>query len=55
MIISETPSFYRDPHKEHWGRLGIDATAPFARRHEYERKTIPGANSVDLADYFGQV
>jgi UbiD family decarboxylase len=54
LIIPDTPSFYRDPHKEHWGRLGIDATVPFARRHEYERKKIPGASSVDLAAYFGQ-
>jgi UbiD family decarboxylase len=54
LIIPDTPSFYRDPHKEHWGRLGIDATVPFARRHEYERKKIPGADSVDLAAYFGQ-
>jgi UbiD family decarboxylase len=54
MIIPETPSFYRDPHKEHWGRLGIDATVPFSRRHEYERKKIPGAQSVRLADYFDQ-
>jgi UbiD family decarboxylase len=54
LIIPETPSFYRDPHKEHWGRLGIDATAPFGRRHEYERKRIPGANRVDLTRYFGQ-
>jgi len=54
MIIPETPSFYRDPHKEHWGRLGIDATMPFNRRHEYERKKIPGAQSVRLADYFAQ-
>jgi UbiD family decarboxylase len=54
MVIPETPSFYRDPHKEHWGRLGIDATVPFDRRHEYERKKIPGANSVNLSDYFGR-
>jgi UbiD family decarboxylase len=54
LVIPETPSFYRDPHKEHWGRLGIDATVPFERRHEYERKKIPGANSVNLTDYFGQ-
>jgi UbiD family decarboxylase len=54
MIIPETPSFYRDPHKGHWGRLGIDATAPYERRHEFERKTIPGADRVDLAHYFGQ-
>jgi UbiD family decarboxylase len=54
MIIPETPSFYRDPHREHWGRLGIDATVPFNRRHEYERKKIPGAQSVTLADYFAE-
>ena len=53
LIIPGTPSFYRDPHKEHWGRLGIDATVPFSRRHEYERKKIPGARSVDLQKYFG--
>ena len=53
MIIPETPSFYRDPHKDHWGRFGIDATVPYDRRHEYERKRIPGADSVDLATYFG--
>ncbi|MDR2725054.1 MAG: UbiD family decarboxylase [Candidatus Adiutrix sp.] len=54
IIIPETPSFYRDPHKEHWGRVGIDATVPFARRREYERKRIPGADTVELANYFGQ-
>jgi UbiD family decarboxylase len=52
IIVQDTPSFYRDPHKDHWGRMGIDATAPFARRHEFERKRIPGANSVDLGAYF---
>ena len=52
ITVQDTPSFYRDPHKDHWGRMGIDATAPFARRGEFERKKIPGANSVDLAAYF---
>lgn len=51
MIIPDTPSFYRDPHKDHWGRLAIDATAPFARREEFMRKRIPGADSVDLRRY----
>jgi UbiD family decarboxylase len=53
LIIPETPSFYRDPHKDHWGRLAIDATAPFARRDEFVRKRVPGADTVDLAAYFG--
>lgn len=26
--ILNVPSFARDPHVVHWGRLGIDATAP---------------------------
>jgi UbiD family decarboxylase len=52
LIIPDTPSFYRDPHKDHWGRLGIDATAPFERRSEFVRKRIPGADRIDLAAYF---
>jgi UbiD family decarboxylase len=52
LIIPDTPSFYRDPHKDHWGRLGIDATAPFDRRGEFVRKRIPGAEGLDLAAYF---
>lgn len=51
ITIPDTPTFYRDPHKDHWGRVGIDATAPFARRDEFTRKRIPGADTVNLADY----
>jgi len=54
MIIPETPSFYRDEEKDHWGRLGIDATMPFHRRAEFERKKVPGVDRVDLAEYFPQ-
>jgi len=53
IVIPDTPSFYRDEHKDHWGRMGIDATAPFDRRSDFERKRIPGADSVDLSAYFG--
>jgi UbiD family decarboxylase len=53
MLIEDTPSFYRDPHKDHWGRMGIDATVPFDRRAEFERKRIPGADTIDLSAYFG--
>ena len=52
MVIPGTPSFYRDPHKDHWARLGIDATAPFERRDEFERKRVPGVSDVDLGKYF---
>jgi UbiD family decarboxylase len=51
ITIHDTPTFYRDPHKDHWGRMGIDATAPFARRAEFVRKRIPGADTVDVAQY----
>jgi UbiD family decarboxylase len=51
ITIEDTPSFYRDVHKDHWGRLGIDATAPFDRRDDFVRKTIPGVDTLDLSHY----
>jgi UbiD family decarboxylase len=51
ITIADTPTFYRDPNKDHWGRMGIDATAPFARRDEFLRKRIPGADTINPADY----
>ncbi len=53
MILPEVPGFYRDPHKDYWGRLAIDATAPFDRRPEFLRKRIPGTASIRLKDYLG--
>ena len=52
MIIPEVPGFYRDPMKDYWGRLAIDATVPFGRKAEFERKKIPGAGAIDLKSYF---
>jgi UbiD family decarboxylase len=54
ITIPDTPTFYRDPHKDHWGRIGIDATAPFARQAEFVRKRIPGAATIDLSEYIGK-
>ncbi len=53
IVIDDVPGFYRDPNRDHWGRLGIDATMPFERRAEFERKAIPGYEQIDLADYTG--
>ncbi len=50
-ILHEVPGFYRDPHQDYWGRLLIDATKPWGREQEFERKRIPGADTVDLANY----
>jgi UbiD family decarboxylase len=51
MQIPNVPSFARDPHQVHWGRLGIDATAPLAWRDEFERKRYPGLEGIRLEDY----
>ena len=53
IIVPGTPSFYRDADHDHWGRMGIDATAPFARREQFLRKVVPGVDDVDLDAYFG--
>jgi UbiD family decarboxylase len=50
-VIPDTPSFYGDPRRMHWGRLVMDATAPFDRKKEYERKRIPGETEINLKDY----
>lgn len=51
MILKDIPGFYRDPHKDHWGRLCIDATMPFGREKEFARKTVPGEDAIDLAEW----
>ena len=51
VVIPDRPGFYRDQHKDHWGRLGLDATYPFHRAKEFQRTSVPGGSSVNLADY----
>lgn len=51
LVIPDIPGFYRDPHKDFFGRLGIDATVPFGRKSEFLRKRIPGADAIDLGQY----
>ena len=50
-ILNDIPGFYRDEHKDHWGRLAIDATMPWGREQEFERKRIPGEEQIDLSHY----
>jgi UbiD family decarboxylase len=54
MIIPDVPGFYRDAHKDHWGRLAIDATKPWGREAEFDRKRVPGFEGVDLAAYLAK-
>ncbi|MCA0206146.1 MAG: UbiD family decarboxylase [Proteobacteria bacterium] len=51
MILNDIPGFYRDPKKDHWGRLCIDATMPWGRETEFARKSIPGQDEIDLRDW----
>ena len=41
----------RDPMNDHWGRLLIDATKPWGRAAEFERKRIPGEGAIRVDDY----
>ncbi|MFO1209343.1 MAG: UbiD family decarboxylase [Amaricoccus sp.] len=50
-ILNDFPGFYRDPQKDHWGRLCIDATIPFGREKEFARKTVPGEDAIDLGEW----
>ena len=52
LIIPETPSFYRDEKKDHWGRLLVDATKPWGREAEFERKRLRLAGKVRAEDWF---
>ncbi|WP_104492940.1 UbiD family decarboxylase [Paracoccus denitrificans] len=52
MIIPETPSFYRDEQKDHWGRLLVDATKPWGREAEFERKRLRLGEQVRAEDWF---
>jgi UbiD family decarboxylase len=51
MILEGIPGFYRDPHKDHWGRLCIDATCPLDRAREFDRKIVPGEDAVNLEEW----
>ena len=45
--------FPRDLFHIHQAKLGIDATAPLNQWQEFERKRVPGSDTLDLQDYLG--
>jgi 4-hydroxybenzoate decarboxylase len=53
--IPGVPSFARDPHRIHWGRVGIDATKPLEHLSDFERKKTPGLSTLCLEDYLAKV
>jgi UbiD family decarboxylase len=52
--IPGVPSFARDPHRRHWGRIGIDATKPLDHAADFERKKTPGFATLRLEDYIAR-
>lgn len=50
-IIPGVPSFARDPHERHWGRVAIDATVPLQMVEDFERKKISIPGKVRWEDY----
>ena len=54
LVLPDIPGFCRDPQKDHWGRLCIDATMPWGREAEFARKPIPGQDEIDLAGWLAQ-
>jgi UbiD family decarboxylase len=54
IIVPDTPTFYRDPHKDHWGRMAIDACVPFARRSDFERKRLVGVEGLNLDEWIAK-
>lgn len=53
-IVPGVPSFARDKHKMHWGKLGIDATVPVGHEADFERKKTPMLHEIRLEDYMPQ-
>jgi 2,5-furandicarboxylate decarboxylase 1 len=53
LLMENALGFPRDPFHIHQSKLGIDATAPLGQWEEFERKTVPGAESIRLEDYLG--
>jgi 4-hydroxybenzoate decarboxylase len=51
MVLRGIPGFHRDPAGVFRGRLGIDATKPWGRQKEFERKRIRRAAQIDIRDY----
>jgi 3-polyprenyl-4-hydroxybenzoate decarboxylase len=52
LLLMETAvGFPRDPFHIHQSKLGIDATAPLNQWAKFERKKVPGEDTVRLEDY----
>ncbi|MFP4036146.1 MAG: UbiD family decarboxylase [Desulfobacteraceae bacterium] len=55
LLKEKNDGFPRDPFHIHQSKLGIDATAPLDQWGEFERKTVPEADDINLEDYVSVV
>lgn len=51
LLVENALGFPGDPFNLHQSKLGIDATAPLNQWEEFERKVVPGADSIRLEDF----
>jgi 2,5-furandicarboxylate decarboxylase 1 len=51
LLMERSLGFPRDPFDIHQSKLGIDATAPLNQWQEFERKRVPGADTIRIEDY----
>lgn len=51
LIIPGIPSHPRDPHRLHYGKIGIDATMPLEATEELSKTKVVGKERVDIDFY----
>lgn len=51
LLMEHALGFPADPFNLHQSKLGIDATAPLNQWQHFERKAVPGADTIRLQDY----
>jgi 2,5-furandicarboxylate decarboxylase 1 len=51
LLMEKALGFHRDPFNIHQSKLGIDATAPLNQWDEFERKVVPGADTIRIEEY----
>jgi len=51
LIIPGIPAHPRDPHRLHYGKVGIDATKPLEALEELSKTKVVGKDKIDLNSY----
>ena len=55
MLLTNIPGGYEyNENTLQFGRLGIDATAPYGDLHKFERSNTPGESEINLSEYISK-